>query len=98
MLQPTRIRDAVANCSCNARGTGFLENHPVATALDHPAAKSRRDNGQAVRLRFELRNRESIRERRKNEYVGGSVRFSSLLLRHMPKPFHSRLIRHRPRV
>ena len=38
MLQPTRIRDAVANCSCNARGTGFLENHPVAAALDHSAS------------------------------------------------------------
>src|SRR5215208_5969840 len=90
--QPIWIGGAVAKRSCNARGTRFLENNPVAAVLDYAATTFGRNDGQAVRLRFELRNRKSIRKCRKNEYVGSSVFFSRLLSRHRTKPFHARIV------
>ena len=43
----------------------FLENNPVAAVLDYAATPFGRNDGQAVRLRFKLSNRKSIRECRK---------------------------------
>src|SRR5215213_9651323 len=91
-LQPIWIDDAVANRCCNAFCARFLENNSVAAVLDYAATTFGRNDGQAARLRFELRNRKSIRECRKNEHVGSSVLFSRLLSRHRAKPFYSRIV------
>src|SRR5436190_24274560 len=92
-LQPIWRSHAVANRSRNARRTRFLQNNSVPTVLDNAAATFGRNDRQAVRLRFELRNCKSIRERWKNEYVSSSILFSCLLPRHCAEPFHSRLAR-----
>ena len=63
--QPIWIGDAVANRCCNALCARFLENNPVAAVLDYAATPFGRNDGQAVRLRFKLSNRKSIRECRK---------------------------------
>src|SRR4029077_2534385 len=90
--QPIWIGDAVANRSCNARRTRFVENNPVAAVLDYAATTFGRNDGQAVRLRFELGDRKPIRECRKNEYVGSSILFSRLLPSNRAKPFYSRIV------
>ena len=41
-----------------------------------------------MRLRFQLRNGKSVRERRENEYVCISVKLSCLVARYSAKPFH----------
>jgi hypothetical protein len=74
--------NAIANRACYASGCRFLENDSVYAALHDVSAKLRGDNRQAVRLRFELRNGKSIRERRENEYVCASIDLSGLLARH----------------
>src|SRR5258705_7716460 len=66
--QPIWIGDAVAKHSCNARRTRFLENNPVAAVLDYTATTFRRNECQAVLLRFELGNSKSVRKGLKNEY------------------------------
>src|SRR5207249_3949460 len=89
LLQSSRIGDAAAKRSYNAGDTRFIENNSVATAFDDPATKFRRDNRQAVRLRFELRNREAIGQRRKNEHVCVSIKMSCLFASYRTKPFHA---------
>src|SRR4030095_3242952 len=93
-LQPIWIGDAVANRSYDVCRAWFLDNDTVPGVLDHTPAMLEQNHRQPVRLRFELRNRKSIRESRKDEYVSGSVLFSSLLSRCRAEPFHSRAVRY----
>src|SRR5437899_1547111 len=88
LSQPIRVRETIANGGCDACGSRFLENDSVTAVVHDLATKFRGDNGQAVRLRFELCYGKSIRERRENEYVCVSVKLSCLLPRYGAKPFH----------
>ena len=88
------LGDAVANRSYDERRAWFLENNPVPAVLDYAATIFGRNHRQPVRLRFELRNRKSIRESRKDEYVSGSVFLSSLLSGCRAEPFHPRAVRY----
>src|SRR5262249_32893878 len=97
-FQAVRTRDAVADRRCNACRTRFIKNDSVDAIFHDFAAIFRSDNGQTVRLGFKLRNGKSIRERRKNEYVDVSVKFSCLLARYRAKPFYAPGVRNCPGV
>src|SRR5262249_32523388 len=92
-FQAVRTRDAVADRGCNACRTRFVKNDSIDAVLHDFATILRSDNGQAMRLRFQLRNGKSIRERRKNEYVDVSVKFSCLHAGCRAKPLNARGLR-----